>query len=85
MSQPPEPVGAPSHLAEAEEMPGCVVSAVKLVFGLPIWLIRELPTLPLDGAVLAYEKGKIWGLALYLGGLSILLGACCWAFSLVLL
>lgn len=56
-NDPPEFLGAPSELAEADEMPGCVTNGYLLVVGVPFWLIRELPTIPLDILAWADEKG----------------------------
>ncbi|MFP4322522.1 MAG: hypothetical protein ACLFTK_08715 [Anaerolineales bacterium] len=81
---PPNPsptasVGAPSELADAHEMPGCIQGAVTMVYAIPYFLFRELPTLPLDVLVYAHERGG-WRLALVaLAGQLILCGGVCWA------
>lgn len=78
MTEPPQRVGAPSELADAQEMPGCVKGAVLVMAGLPIFFFRELPTLPLDALVYAHEKGG-WGatLAVFLAFM-LAISALCW-------
>ena len=69
----PPTVGAPSELAEAHEMPGCVQNALIVAVGVPVFLFRELPTLPLDALVWAYEQK---GLGAALVVLALLIVAC---------
>jgi hypothetical protein len=75
---PPDPVGAPSELAQAEEMPGWVVGAVKTLYAIPYFFLWELPTLPLDGFVLLQERFGNMVAGVYLLGLIGLVGALCW-------
>ncbi len=79
MSQqdPPPTVGAPTELADAHEMPGCIQAGVTMIVAIPYLLFRELPTLPLDALVLAYERGGWrWTLAVLLGQVLLCGGLC---------
>lgn len=77
MSEPPKTVGAPSELANAEEMPGCVVAMVKVWFAIPYFFFRELPTLPIDGFAVVYDRFGKWAAAFYVVVVLGLVGACC--------
>ena len=74
----PRRVGAPSELADAEEMPAWVIGAVMVLVGVPLYVIKELPTLPLDALVFAHEKAGWLGALLTVVVMAALGAALCW-------